>query len=982
MIRCMGCMAEMPDNTGVCPYCGYTRGTPPREAYHLAPESILAGRYIVGRVLGFGGFGVTYIGYDAQLDRIVAIKEFLPTTFATRLPGGTSISVYEGAASQQYGFGLERFVQEAQRLAQFNGVPGITDIYDTFSGNNTAYIVMQYLKGQDVKNVLSTQGAMPYERARDIVLWVCTTLSAVHARGIIHRDISPDNIFLTDDGEVKLLDFGAARYESSVNSKSLSVILKAGYAPEEQYRSRGDQGPWTDIYALAATFYKMLTGVTPPDSMERAIKDELKEPSKMGANMPQSAENALLNALNIRKSDRTQSVEAFKNALQTDGVERVKVKARRADTGRVPTVAKVAMGLAGVLLVAFVALSATGVVNLGSAVLQGDFGSPVAEGNALVPGLTGKTRAEAQKLLEDAGLVMEEGRPQFSDSAARDTVLRQDPLPGRQLTEGAAVTVGVCAGTLEDAMAEGVIPNLVGMDAVQSTGFIASLAQEEDSGYYYARYSYEYSDTVPVGTVVRFKRTPGQNDIEVYVSAGTNDATPPYGQPRAPLISGQGNLHLTVAAASASVRAADAQEEESDYTGWRISVSADGGGWEELYTSSSSYYQSDEDVARGAPPSIDAYIDTKLLAGYAQYAGKTLRFRAEQFGLNRDENGGYSSMDETTHLATVDFSQSVRLELAENAVQVETVEALTWEDVAALVADGTLSQNDGLVQRMNELEESQREYYTPMRLTGNFEANRQYRVGHRTNGDIQIDYANAQQSGVLYVEKSLGSSPGLVSLFVFKEFKTAFSEDGSQITFTMDAPAECELNPFEAVVPVRGLAPNEAARLLLAQAADPYMQIRYAASTTVPAGQVIAWSGYFYEDEDKYSSIELFVSAGPPGDEPALVLGPTQRLEDNKYAYVSVGAYLGAYQELYLYYEYSTDSGASWEGWGSQSVWGDEQDSGRLAVFNETTTMSVPSDVVADGVRARLRLTDGEEGPTVQELEFDMPLAADAPLSY
>nr|AGS53141.1 hypothetical protein [uncultured bacterium contig00040] len=197
MIFCMGCMEQTPDDMQVCPHCGYARGTPPREAFHIAPETILHGRYIVGRVLGFGGFGVTYIGWDAQLERKVAIKEFLPTTLATRMPGSTAVTVYGGTRSEQsaqFDEGLTRFIDEAQRLAKFNGLPGIVDIFDSFAENNTAYIIMQFLEGRDVKDVLKTEGPLPYDRALPIILTVAETLGQVHAQGIIHRDISPDKL--------------------------------------------------------------------------------------------------------------------------------------------------------------------------------------------------------------------------------------------------------------------------------------------------------------------------------------------------------------------------------------------------------------------------------------------------------------------------------------------------------------------------------------------------------------------------------------------------------------------------------------------------------------------------------------------------------------------------------------------------------------------------------------------------------------------
>ena len=312
--RCMGCMKEYDAQYEVCPYCGYIHGTPPKEAYHITPGSILQGRYIIGRVLGFGGFGITYIAYDQVLQTRAAIKEYMPGEFSTRMPNQQMVTVYSGEREEQFREGMRKIIDEARRLAKFQDEPNIVHIYDCFEANNTAYIVMEYLEGESVKELLAREGKISTDQALDIVLKVAAALKKVHKEGIIHRDIAPDNIYILKNGDVKVLDFGAARYATTKHSKSLSVIIKPGYAPEEQYRSRGDQGPWTDVYALAATFYKMVTGVTPEDAMERSVKDFLKKPTKLGASLPKSVETAIMNALNVRVEDRTQSMEELRKS--------------------------------------------------------------------------------------------------------------------------------------------------------------------------------------------------------------------------------------------------------------------------------------------------------------------------------------------------------------------------------------------------------------------------------------------------------------------------------------------------------------------------------------------------------------------------------------------------------------------------------------------------------------------------------------------
>ena len=198
----------------------------------MLPGMVLNQKYLIGRVLGCGGFGVTYIGWDQVLQRKVAVKEYLPSDFATRSYGVRHLTVFSGEAEEQFRAGLDSFIYEARRLAKFNVVPEIVDIYDCFEENGTGYIVMEYLKGVTVKEILQVKKRIPVARARLIVLSVLRGLSKVHKEGIIHRDIAPDNIFITENGGIRILDFGAARYAATVQSRSLSVILKRGYAPE------------------------------------------------------------------------------------------------------------------------------------------------------------------------------------------------------------------------------------------------------------------------------------------------------------------------------------------------------------------------------------------------------------------------------------------------------------------------------------------------------------------------------------------------------------------------------------------------------------------------------------------------------------------------------------------------------------------------------------------------------------------------------
>ena len=355
MLLCMGCMQEYQDHITVCPRCGYIKDTPAIDARCLMPGVILQKRYVVGRALGLGGFGVTYVGFDALLERRIAIKEYLPVKCATRVAGDNYPTVFDGEAGVCFAAGLASFIDEARRLAKFNTLPGIVSIFDSFDENDTGYIVMELLEGRTVKAALDSDGAFAYNDALRIVLEVLGSLKEVHKTGIIHRDIAPDNIFLTADGRVKLLDFGAARTAAVQGDDSgLTVILKPGFAPKEQYDSSGRQGPWTDVYALACTFYKMLTGVTPKDSPRRrgSGEEKLPTPSELGAKLPKRAECAIMKAMSVNAGDRTRTAADFEADLTGDTSGHV---------ARVPRRLKILVAVAAAILMAVVILILSGV---------------------------------------------------------------------------------------------------------------------------------------------------------------------------------------------------------------------------------------------------------------------------------------------------------------------------------------------------------------------------------------------------------------------------------------------------------------------------------------------------------------------------------------------------------------------------------------------------------------------------------------------
>ena len=290
-----------------CPACGFVQADYTAKSHQLPNGTLLSDRYAVGMVLGEGGFGITYVGLDTRLGRKIAIKEFYMSGYVSRYNTFSyEVQVSEGATESIFLKNRDRFLDEAKVLASFSEEPGIVGIHDYFLENGTAYIVMEFLDGITLKEQLKQTGRINWEQTKEIFRPVLNSLNEVHKHGIIHRDISPDNIMLTKRGQVKLLDFGAAREFSQDNGKSLSVILKHGFAPEEQYRSKGQQGPWTDVYALCATMYRCLTGITPDESMERLVDDQLKPPAEL-CDCPQHVSDALMKGLSLFGKDRWQS---------------------------------------------------------------------------------------------------------------------------------------------------------------------------------------------------------------------------------------------------------------------------------------------------------------------------------------------------------------------------------------------------------------------------------------------------------------------------------------------------------------------------------------------------------------------------------------------------------------------------------------------------------------------------------------------------
>ena len=312
---CPHCAKIIKENYEYCPGCG--KSVKVQNAENALPVgTVLSNRYFVGAVLGQGGFGITYVGCDTRLNKKVAIKEYYPAGYVSRYSEhSTNLSVASGDAATTFEHEKQKFIKEAYLLAEFAGDRNIVNVTDILVEHNTAYIVMEYVEGETLDRLIRQNGKMSFTEAFTMLEPMMKSLSRVHSKGLIHRDISPANIMVLSDRQITLIDFGAAREFDSQAERSLSVILKHGYAPTEQYMTKGPQGPWTDVYAVCATIYKMITGITPPSAIDRMVGDIMKKPSEVGAAIMPAQEAALMKGLSVLQNERYSSMDELHDAL-------------------------------------------------------------------------------------------------------------------------------------------------------------------------------------------------------------------------------------------------------------------------------------------------------------------------------------------------------------------------------------------------------------------------------------------------------------------------------------------------------------------------------------------------------------------------------------------------------------------------------------------------------------------------------------------
>ena len=353
-MRCFQCMNLLPEGEHICPYCGYDQQTAPREVYHLQPGTLLHQKYQIGIVIGFGGFGIVYKAWDIALNRVVAVKEYYPTMYLKRDPGMTRVILFDKKNEAAFLKGKEEFLTEARNIAKYNSHPNIVHVYDFFEENGTAYFVMEYLEGKTLKQYMKEakqQGqVIALDSAIMVTRSVLSALSAAHKDKIIHRDIKPGNVFILNDGTVKLFDFGAARFADEDQEQTRTIIITPGYAPPEQYQKKSKQGPYTDIYAVGAMFYEMVTNVKLEESINRKVVDEVRNPNEWNSSIPLPINNAIMRALAIQPEIRFKTVEEFDAAIVSKKETRdAKSELKHRKRIRNLKVAAIALVIAGLL---------------------------------------------------------------------------------------------------------------------------------------------------------------------------------------------------------------------------------------------------------------------------------------------------------------------------------------------------------------------------------------------------------------------------------------------------------------------------------------------------------------------------------------------------------------------------------------------------------------------------------------------------------
>jgi len=614
--------------------------------------------------------------------------------------------------------------------------------------------------------------------------------------------------------------------------------------------------------------------------------------------------------------------------------------------------------------------------------LDTDFGSLVAEGYAIVPGLAGRTAEESRSILEDVGLVFEEDEAwQFHDTIPRGIVISQEPPAGRQLEVGEAVTVNISMGPLLEAISDGIIPNPVGMTIVEGIGFSHSLRD----AMIWSQFTYEYSNTVPVGVITELVHTPGSNGVMFFISVGPDDGNPPYGTLRAPFISGSyREVILYVAAASANFYDPD-KPDDRFYTEWDFQISNDRSNWTSLMRRGTNmtmyYYLQDEDRERGnvAPRTISYVSDalmSMLLNGELQNG--THYLRALQ---HWSEDWSPSQSREERFLSSIDIPQTLEVEITPAVVEIYSIEVIEWEDIEHLLTDNMHSNWE-----LRQAYQDNRDGNVPVRVTGNFKSQTYYEyiiTFENDHGSYNNRGVHIQEEGEFHIPVSIPGNDAFYSynLIIYEGIDVTSNKDGSRITYRRDRPAVERFRVFQPdhfELPVRGMDPADA-RIAISEFTgmdnDYRISNGFVPDDEIPRGKALTWAGQ--KRNDNYSSAYLWISLGPGGDEPYVVpvFGAynTHGDMDSVLDLPIFGFWFGRYDFLLYTFEYQGDYDTEWQHMSQNAVHSDSIYRNMIS----PSLWSLSGNTSRVKLRVRLFETDGYYqplGPVLFEAEFDVPI--------
>ncbi len=319
---CMGCMHKL-DWDGRCHYCGFDEENYEKDQQLGLHTQLKNGEYMIGRQLGQGGFGITYIGMDTTLLQTVAIKEYFPFG-AVRRNDRNEIELNDEKYRKDYEKGLESFLNEGRILARFSNLTAVVGVKNFFHENNTAYLVMDYVEGLSVREYVKRYGVLSPDRTLFLVQQVIADMQIIHHKQVLHRDVSADNLIITHNGSLKLIDFGATRQEFTKNQYTGTILCKQGYSAIEQYSTGRNQGPWTDIYGLCASIYFMLTGVVPDSAPDRIQNDSVRSLVQMDEiAMPKAQKEAIMKGLAVEVEHRYHTMAELYAVLYGEKLENI-----------------------------------------------------------------------------------------------------------------------------------------------------------------------------------------------------------------------------------------------------------------------------------------------------------------------------------------------------------------------------------------------------------------------------------------------------------------------------------------------------------------------------------------------------------------------------------------------------------------------------------------------------------------------------------